>query len=361
MRNRLITMILLAALSAYTQAESWHYPAESWSAIGSPQEAGFSQEALQRLPDRLASMNTQALHVSIAGRELFTYGEISDDGYLASVRKSILAMLYGSYVKAGDIELDTTLAELGMDDVGGLLDIEKRASIRDIISARSGVYHPAANGGDNSADAPARGSQEPGSYFLYNNWDFNVAGGIFEQLTGESIFAELDAQLAGPLQFQDFDLARHRKSGNPERSRYLAYHMHLSARDLARVGHLMLSRGRWHDDQLIDPGWVAEMVAPHTSNGEMNPGSTRATGLEYGYMWWVFDNDRVAPEYQGAYAGRGHFGQYLLVLPALDMVIAHKTRAVRYETPEEYDAVRVSWEEFLEIADAVLAARLNAD
>ena len=357
MHKLLIAVLFVATLPACTQTGRWHYPAEHWTVIENPEAMGFSRDALEALREELATMNTQALHVSVAGRELFSYGDISDDGYLASVRKSILAMLYGRYVKAGVIDLDASLADLRLDDVGGLLDIEKQATVRDIISARSGVYHPAANGGDNSADATERGSQQPGSYFLYNNWDFNIAGGIFETLTGNSIYAELDTQLAGPLQFEDFDLARHAKSGNPERSRYLAYHMHLSARDLGRVGHLMLSRGRWQQAQLIAADWVDEMVMAHTPNAEMNPPATRATGLEYGYMWWVFDDDSVAPAYRGAYAGRGHFGQYLLVLPAVDMVIAHKTRAVRYETPEEYEAVRVTWEQFLEIADSVLATR----
>jgi CubicO group peptidase (beta-lactamase class C family) len=354
----LLTAALTLLLALPAHAQDWHFPAAQWEMIEDPRAAGYAADALAALPQLLQTMNTQALHVSVRGRQLFSYGDITDDGYLASVRKSILAMLYGRYVKRGVIDLDATLLDLGMDDVGGLLDIEKRASVRDIISARSGVYHAAANGGDNSADAPARGSQAPGTYFLYNNWDFNIAGGIFEELTSRGVFDELDAQLARPLQFQDFDLARHEKSGDPERSRYLAYHMHLSARDLARVGHLMLSRGRWGERQLIDPEWVAEMVQPHTSNREMNPASTRATGLEYGYMWWVFDNDTVSPAYRDAYAGRGHYGQYLIVLPALDMVIAHKTEAIPYDTPEEYQAVRVTWEDFITLVDAVLATRL---
>lgn len=351
----LFTILLYAGR---LQAENWHYPEDTWTVIPDPEEVGFSSEALATLPEFLRHLNTQALHVSVAGRELFSYGAVADDGYLASVRKSILTMLYGRYVDSGAIELDRTLRDLGMDDVGGLLDIEKNATIRDIISARSGVYHPAANGGDSSADAPPRGSQEPGSYFLYNNWDFNIAGAIYEELSGEGIFESLDQQFARPLRFQDFDLSRHEKSGNAERSRYLAYHMHLSARDLARIGHLMLSEGRWDGQQLISPTWVAEMVAPHTPNEEMNPPATRATGLEYGYMWWVFDNDTVSPAYQGAYAGRGHFGQYLIVMPALDLVIAHKTEAIPYSTPEEYEEVRVTWDQFISIVDAVIAARL---
>ena len=128
----------------------------------------------------------------------------------------------------------------GIDDVGGLLAIEKRARVRDLISARSGVYHPAANGGDNSADAPPRGTKEPGSYFLYNNWDFNAAGGIFEQQTGLAVYDALEQDLAAPLEFEDFDRSYQELHGDETKSNFLAYHMFISARDLARIGLLML-------------------------------------------------------------------------------------------------------------------------
>ncbi len=71
-------------------------------------------------------------------------------------------MLYGYWVENGTIDLDATMEDLGVDDIGGLLPIEKQAKVDHLITARSGVYHPASNGGDNLADAPERGSQVPG-------------------------------------------------------------------------------------------------------------------------------------------------------------------------------------------------------
>jgi len=88
----------------------------------------------------------------VGGRVLWEYGDVSRRSYLASVRKSILAMLYGKYVANGTIRLDKTLEELGMDDHRGLLPHEQQATIEHLISARSGIYHPAANPGDNTAE-----------------------------------------------------------------------------------------------------------------------------------------------------------------------------------------------------------------
>ena len=136
----------------------------------------------------IENIKTTGLLVVVGGKVLFEYGDIQQLSYIASVRKSVLAMLYGNYVAEGTIKLDTSLKELGIDDHGGLLPVEQQATIDDLITARSGIYHPASNGGDSSADAPERGSQKPGEYFLYNNWDFNCAGFIFEKLTGKDIY-----------------------------------------------------------------------------------------------------------------------------------------------------------------------------
>lgn len=333
------------------------FPDAEWAVIASPAEAGYDALKLKALDAHVDSLNTHSVIAIVGGRVLYTFGDTSEVSYLASVRKSILAMLYGKFVKNGSIDLDRTLEDIGMDDIGGLLPIERRATIRDLISARSGIYHPASNSGDSTADAPARGSQEPGTYFLYNNWDFNASGGAFERLSGRSIFGELYDQLVIPLGFQDFDLGRHRMQGDGTRSQYMAYHMHISTRDLARIGYLMLRQGRWRDSTIIDPDWVTEMTTETTDTSEMNPESSKNAGFDYGYMWWLMDEGMSPDVYKGAYAGRGHFGQYLMVVPALDMVVSHKTWPVNYQTPEEYEEIRTTWDQFIGIVDRLVEAR----
>jgi CubicO group peptidase (beta-lactamase class C family) len=291
--------------------------------------------------------------VIVGGRVLFEYGDVEEVSYLASVRKSILAMLYGHYVADGTIDLEKTLQELGMDDVGGLLPIERQAKVLHLITARSGVYHPASNPGDNLADAPARGSQEPGTFMLYSNWDFNAAGGAFELMTGRDIFDALQTDLAEPLEFQDFDRSLHRKGGDRERSRYPSYHMHLSTRDMARAGYLMLREGSWKGEQVIPADWAREISSVVTPLEEMNPERMRRGPFGYGYMWWIFDGPETEWAYQGGYTGQGAYGQYITVLPALDMVIAHKTAV----GPDRGFERRTSWSAFQGIIDRLVEAR----
>ena len=126
----------------------------AWERVTDPAAAGFSGEALDAIHPYVEGINTSAVMAVVGGRVLFEHGPVDSLSYLASVRKSILAMLYGNYVEDGTIDLGRTLEDLGMDDVQGLLPIEKRARVLDLVTARSGVYHPASNAGDNLADAP---------------------------------------------------------------------------------------------------------------------------------------------------------------------------------------------------------------
>ncbi|MXX71173.1 MAG: serine hydrolase, partial [Gemmatimonadetes bacterium] len=209
------------------QCDECVFPGEEWEVVrgGELAEHGWDRETLSRASVFLRdSANSTGVVVAHKGRVVFTFGDIEELSYLASVRKSILAMLYGHWVENGAIDLDATMAGLGIDDVGGLLPIERQATVDHLVTARSGVYHPASNSGDNLAEAPERGSQQPGTYMLYSNWDFNAAGAVFEQLTGRDIYDEAQAQLAIPLGFEDWDRSAQRKSGNLSVSRNPAYH-----------------------------------------------------------------------------------------------------------------------------------------
>ncbi|MEO1013642.1 MAG: serine hydrolase [Pseudomonadota bacterium] len=328
-------------------------------AEGSAGEAVAQPEAA--LLAAVAAENTKSMVVLRGGETVFAYGlaDAAEPTYTASVRKSILTMLMGEWVENGEIELDATLADLGVDDVQGLTDDEKRATVRDLISARSGVYHPASNFSGVTDAGPQRGDHAAGTYYWYNNWDFNAAGWIFEKLTGRSMYDEFERQFVGPMGLQPFDVVKH-KQAKAERSRenslYPPYHFLLSANDLAKLGQLMLQKGVWNGERLMSEEWVEESVSLVTRSAEMNPESNRNGELGYGYMWWVFDPATAPEAFHGGYAARGHFGQYILVLPKLDMVIAHKTAPQEYDGPEEYDAVNVNWEEFRALVDLAVAA-----
>ena len=365
MTRRLVYAVLLAAAAAACSTASRPgfqppaalaaarvYPAAEWDSIADPRSVGWRPATLDSVRARLSTMATTGFMAVVGGRVLMSYGDVDTVSYLASVRKSVLSMLMGNYVRRGTIDLSKSLAELGMDDVGGLTDAEKRATVKDLLTARSGVYHAASNAGDDLASAPPRGSQPHGTYMLYSNWDFNALGGAFERMTGRDIYDALESDIARPIGMRDFDRRRHRKTGDSTRSRYLAYHMHFSTRDMARVGYLMLRRGEWNGRQVVPAGWVEESTRAFTPVSEMNPVRRRDGPFGYGYLWWVWDGPHATGPYEGAYGGHGAIGQHIMVFPKLDLVIAHKTR------PGQRDAEgrrrSVSHPEFLRVVDLLV-------
>jgi CubicO group peptidase (beta-lactamase class C family) len=313
------------------------YPSPDWTKV-SPEKYGYDADKLEQARKYVVdNMNTTGLMVVVGGESIFEYGSLTRISYIASCRKSVLAMLYGKYVENGTIDLSRTMADLGIDDIGGLLPIEKQATIKDLITARSGVYHDASNAGDDAARRPPRGSKQPGKYYLYNNWDFNAAGAVFEQLTGKNIYKAFQDDVGSHIGMQDYDLANQKKTGNLSASKFPAYHFYLSTRDMARIGYLMLREGQWKGKQVISAPWVKTITAAVTPKSQMHPITPERDLHEYGYMWWLF-NVNDCPALNGAYTAWGAMGQYITVIPELDMVVAHKTDAVydRKTTFEQY-------------------------
>lgn len=302
------------------------FPGAKWDSIADPRTVGWTRSGLDSVRAQLTALPSTGFVAIVGGRILMSHGDLQTVSYLASVRKSVLSMLMGNYVRRGTIDLNKTLAQLDMDDVGGLSDQEKEATVKDLLVARSGVFHPASNSGDDLASAPPRGSQRHGTYMLYSNWDFNALGGAFELMTGRDIYDALESDIVRPIAMQDFDRAIHRKTGDSTRSRYLAYHMNLSTRDMARIGYLMLRHGRWNDRQVVPADWIEESTQAFTPVAEMNPPRRRDGPFGYGYLWWVWDGPHATGAYEGAYTGLGAVGQHITILPQLDLVVAHKTR-----------------------------------
>ena len=340
---------------------TYTYPKTTWGS-GRFSEFGFSDQCGEVIDSFVQNnKDVTGLCLVIDGLMVHTYGTINECSYIASARKSLCSMLYGIYVDRGVINLDTTLGTLisqgiikeDIDEMGfdGLLDIEKSATIRHCISARSGVYHQASNSGstlDTPEKVPARGSKTPGSYYLYSNWDFNVAGSILEGYTGESIYDTFGRELAEPLQFEDWDRARQKYSRNEKKSIYPAYHFRISARDMARLGYLMLRNGIWNGKRLISEEWVKQSTKLISTKEE-----TGSTNNGYGYMWWVFDNEKKSSLLQGSYFASGAGGQFIAVVPKKNMVLTIK----RDTSSEAIGDTSFSLNKVVELLEVILEQR----
>ena len=189
-----------------------------------------------------------------------------------------------------------------------------------------------------------RHSHAPGTFWCYNNWDFNALGTIFVKQTGLSVAEAFARRIATPVGMQEFSL----EGAEPdawvesfEISNHSAYPFRMSSRDLARFGQLFLQRGRWSGNQVLAEHWIEENVMPYSHAGPYGG---------YGYMWWLERDGVFAPGVRtprGSYAAVGAGGHYCMVLPALDMVLVH-----RVDTDEKGRAI--SRHEFGRLLRAVI-------
>ncbi|VXB93882.1 serine hydrolase domain-containing protein [Arthrobacter sp. 8AJ] len=314
-------------------------------------------------PELPLPRNPSSLLVLQDGRTVVELGDTTRASYVASVRKSLLSVLFGIQVDAGTVSLDATLDELGVDDVGGLLPLEKTARLRDLLTSRSGVYHPPSSPGSDEDAFPPRGTKAPGQYFVYNNWDFNAAGAIFEKASGLTVFDSFEKYLAGPLGFDDYDSTRQRMLGDARKSAFPAYHLFLSARDLAKIGLLLAAGGQWEGRQIVPREWVRDSVATHVRRADMAPATGFGT-CDYGYLWWL--PREPGPKWEGAFLAAGNYGQFLLVLPAIRGVIVHRrfvsdSFAIARNTRNAASAASpapVTHAEFMDLARALVAGPL---
>jgi len=302
--------VLLAAFLALLVYRPAGADAQPWQSTD-PAAAGWSVAGLQEAEAYAVGLKPTAVMVVQDGKVIAGWGDVSHKVNVASIRKSLLGALYGIAVSEGRIDLSSTLAELGIDDKPpALTDAEKQATVRDLLMARSGIYHPAAHEtGDMRRNRPKRGSHVPGSFWWYNNWDFNALGTIYRQRTGEDIFASFAQRIAGPIGMEDFSTgdgsyAMEGKSTHP------AYPFRLSARDAARFGQLFLDGGRWGGRQVVPAAWVEDATTAHsrTDRGSMG----------YGYLWWTLNRDMFG---RGAALASGYGGQAIAIVPSRRLVV----------------------------------------
>jgi CubicO group peptidase (beta-lactamase class C family) len=301
------------------------FPGKSWQPLSSSEKAKWSAEKLAAAHAYADadSIHSSAVMIVQSGKVVDQWGDIDKKITSYSVRKSLLSALYGIYSAEGVIDINQTLEQLGIDDSPDpLTKEEKQSRIVDLLRARSGVYHPAYMETESmKKNRPARGSHAPGTFWYYNNWDFNVLGTIFEKKTGLKIGEAFYQRIAKPIGMQDFQPDDVYYIGGPI-SVHPGYPFEITARDLARFGLLYLQHGRWNNKQIVPEAWVEK--SSHAN--EM----VKANGMDVGgyeYLWWVDYGGVHFPEVSlpGIFSARGAGAHFLFILPTLDLVIVHRT------------------------------------
>jgi CubicO group peptidase (beta-lactamase class C family) len=292
-------------------------PARSWASAASadgfsralPEARGVSSRSILAFLDEV-----RAADVELHSFMLYRHGSVIAEGWwdpyradrkhmMHSVTKSVTVCAVGLAMAEGRFGLADKVVSFFPEELPSQIDPKLAAmTVEDLLTMRTG--HAAEVSG--SVWRPIKTSwvaeffripvvDQPGTKFLYTSAATYMLSAIISKTTGLPTRDYLQPRLFMPLAIEDYDWPLDPHGISPGANGFSC-----RTADLLKLGVLYLHNGEWHGKQVLPREWVAQVQAPHVKD-------------KYGYQWWL------AP---GSYSARGLFGQFSIVYPKDDAVLA---------------------------------------
>jgi CubicO group peptidase (beta-lactamase class C family) len=269
-------------------------------------------------------------HGQVIAEGWWTPYDAAHNHVLYSLSKSFTSTAVGIAVAEGKLSIDDEVLKIFPDEAPADASNNLKAMrVRDLLMMSTGHQ-------DEPPTSPDKVSVKsffaqpvphlPGTHFKYNTAATFMQSAIVQKVTGQTVFEYLQSRLFEPLgiehpvwdaNFQGISLG--------------GYGLRVRAEDIAKFGQLYLQKGSWQGKQLLPADWVAMASAKQTSNGS-SPKSDWNQG--YGFQFWRCRNN--------AFRGDGAFGQYCVVMPDQDAVVAITSGVTNMQA-----VLNVIWDKFL--------------
>jgi CubicO group peptidase (beta-lactamase class C family) len=249
-----------------------------------------------------------------------------------SLTKSFTSTAIGLAIRDGKLSLDDRVLKFFPEDAPkDPSDNLKAMTVRHLLTMTCGHESEAKTGGKPTAkqflDNPV--PHEPGTFFKYNTLGSYVLSAIVTKVTGQTTLEYLTRRLFEPL-----GINTPQWNTSAEGISIGGYGLYLRTEDIAKFGQLVLQKGNWNGKQLIPRDWIEQATSKQVSNAVEN----RTQGLDwqqgYGFQFWQCQHDAVR--------GDGAGGQFCIVIPGLDVVIA-----ITAQTRNMQGILDVVWESLL--------------
>jgi PPOX class probable F420-dependent enzyme len=270
-----------------------------------------------------AEQNIHDLHSFM----LLRHGHVVADGWwtpyapehphvLFSLSKSFTSTAVGLAVAEGRLSVDDAVVDFFPDDRPEPVS-EHLAAMRvhHLLSMSTGhaedttaALRERADGNWVAAFLAQPVVHTPGSWFLYNSGATYLLSAIIQKLTGMTLLDYLQPRLFAPL-----GIVSPTWESCPRGINVGGWGLSVRTEDIARFGQLYLQQGMWQGQRLVPASWIATATSKQVANDngtQSNPDWRQG----YGYQFWRCQH--------GAYRGDGAFGQFCIVMPAQDAVIA---------------------------------------
>lgn len=307
---------------------------DGWS-TARPSEAGLDPEPIASLVEAIAKGEITATHAVLVARhgrlvvEEYFYGFDRETPHdLRSASKTFASTLIGLAVRDGILhgESSNALGYLDYREYDNWDPRKARITLRDLMTMSSGLNandydpeSPAAEGAYQSSrsgpdwvktalDAPM--IEDPGVQPQYGGANPLILGGVLQAATDEPVEWFAHRTLFGPLGIHGYRWFTVPATGSP----YFGGGMWLRPRDMLKIGQLYLDGGTWKGERILPERWVHDSFGRY---GRLAP--LDINGHQYGYLWWHHQY-QVGDETIETVEARGYGGQYIFVVPELDMV-----------------------------------------
>jgi CubicO group peptidase (beta-lactamase class C family) len=335
------TTTFLSALAAASISSSAHAAPLPRS---TPEEQGVSSAAIVKFVEA-ADKNIDTLH----SFRIVRHGHVISEGWwkpetadkqhiLNSVSKSFTSTAVGLAIQDGKLKLDDPVlkffpADAPEDPSENL----KAMTVRDLLTMTCGhETEPKREGGPAVKQFLAHPVPfKPGAHFQYNTMGSYTLSAIVTKVTGKTVLDYLKPRLFEPLGIED-----PKWDNSPEGNSLGGYGLFIRTEDIAKFGQLYLQKGKWEGKQLISEEWVklaTSKQVPNDKESHADIGSDWKQG--YGFQFWQCRHN--------AWRGDGAGGQFCVVMPDQDMVVA--ITASTGNMQGELDAI---WENLLPAAGA---------
>jgi len=314
----------------------------------SPEKQGISSSAvlafIEAADEKIDTMNSFMLvrHGHVVSAGWWSPYDAKSPHMLFSLSKSFTSTAVGLAMADGKLTLDDEVMKFFPEDTPAEPSANLKAMrVRDLLCMSAG--HQAEVSLADTKETWTKAflghpvTHKPGTHFLYNTPATYMLSAIVQKVTGITVLDYLRPRLFDPLGIENPTWGT-----SPQGISLGGYGLSVSTEDLARFGQLYLQKGVWLGKRLIPSTWIETATARQTSSGS-NPKSDWEQG--YGYQFWRCRH--------GLYRGDGAFGQFCIVLPEQDAVVAITSGGRDMQA-----VMNLVWEKLL---PALKAAPLPAD
>lgn len=284
-----------------------------------PAQEGVEAQALVEFMDSLLNVPETEIHHVMVLRHGKVIAELHPSPFAAgqlhtlySASKTFVSMAIGFAIDENRLRLTDRVVgffpEKLPDSIGDNL---AQMTVRDVLMMASGIVPDweMRNVADDWVSTwLAKPVAEPGKRFKYDSMCTFMLSAIVQQVTGMTTFDYLQKKLFAPLNITCIDWEQ-----SPDGMSTGGWGLRLHAEDEAKLGVLLLNKGRWNGRQLISEQWIEQASSKQIDCAEVTTPPTDGN-QGYGYQLW-------RSKRPGSFRADGAWGQYIVMLPDLDVVV----------------------------------------